>query len=226
MPLAGWTRIFYDDFNVDVPEGKWPTAKWKQFSYPHWPDTSHNGVYSNEIVSQHDSLLDIHIRTEGNVHKVAAPCPTLPGASSKNGMSAGRYQVRFKADPIPGYKTAWLLWPDSEIWPRDGEIDFPEGDLAGTISGYVHHQNGTSPSDQTAISFGVRYDQWHTATIIWDPPVCKFNLDGVVHTTRDRVPSTPMHWVIQTETQLSGGPPPNDAEGHIYLDWVKVWSKA
>jgi hypothetical protein len=36
------------------------------------------------------------------------------------------HYVRFKTDSMHGYKGAWLLWPASEVWPRDGEIDFPE----------------------------------------------------------------------------------------------------
>jgi len=51
----------------------------------------------------------------------------LPGAVGKEGgLLYGRYAIHFKADPVPGYKTSWLLWPDSEKWPQDGEIDFPE----------------------------------------------------------------------------------------------------
>ena len=42
---------------------------------------------------------------------------------------------------MDGYKVAWLLWPKSGVWPRDGEIDFPEADLIGTISAFMHRQN-------------------------------------------------------------------------------------
>ena len=66
-----------------------------------------------------------------------------------------------------GYKTAWLLWPRSEVWPRDGEIDFPEGDLDSTIHGFVHRQGATSGSDQYAVSTSATYTSWHTAV-----PLC------------------------------------------------------
>src|SRR2546427_410289 len=75
---------------------------------------------------------------------VNAPVPLLPT------MLYGRYAVRFKADPVPGYKTAWLLWPDSGNWPADGEIDFPENSLDGNACAFVHHLGATIPSDQDA----------------------------------------------------------------------------
>jgi hypothetical protein len=51
--------------------------------------------------------------------------------------------VRFRADLLPGYKIAWLLWPDAyseglATWPQDGEVDFPEGDLAGGFWAFMH----------------------------------------------------------------------------------------
>jgi len=113
--------------------------------------------------------------------------------------------IRFRADAVPGYKTAWLLWPDSEDWPSDGEIDFPEGDLSGTIGGFVHYRGGVSGSDQAAFATNATYTGWHTAIITWLPSGVTFRLDGkTVGTTTTRIPNTPMHWVIQTETSIGG----------------------
>ena len=37
------------------------------------------------------------------------------------------------------------------------------------------------------------------------------------------IPHSPMHWVLQTETQTNG-PAPSDAEsGNVEIDWVSVW---
>ena len=101
---------------------------------------------------------------------------------------------------MPGYKTAWLLWPASDS-TTDGEIDFPEGDLDGTISAFMHHQGGGSQDAYTTT--GV-YTDWHVAVIEWGPVNCVFLLDDVEvgHSTAV-IPNTPMHWIIQTETQLS-----------------------
>lgn len=226
--LPGWTQIFTEDFRQDIPLGAFPetvSAKWWAYPYP-WPDTSHNGRYDpHRTLSAKDGILNIHIHTENGEHLVAAPVPSPQMATPKRGLLYGRYAIRFRADPLPGYKTAWLLWPDSEAWPSDGEIDFPEGNLNSTISGFVHHQDGTSPSDQTAFHTDSTYSTWHTAIIEWTPGLVRFILDGVeVGKTTERIPNSPMHWVIQTETQLSGGPPADSTEGNVQIDWASIYT--
>jgi hypothetical protein len=229
--LPGWHQIFTDDFTKDVPLGSFPSAvasKWKPYPYP-WKDTSKNGTYWPEKgISQHGGLMDLWLHTETvngvTYHVSEAPQPILPIAT--RGQLYGRYVIRFRSDPVPGYKTAWLLWPDSGL-RSDGEIDFPEGSLDGSMYAYMHHQGATSGSDQDAYPTGVGYSSWHTAVIEWLPTRCTFILDGkVIGNSTTRIPATPMHWVIQTETQLSGGAPTNDAAGHVYIDWVAVYSRA
>ncbi|RKH89968.1 glycosyl hydrolase family protein [Corallococcus sp. AB045] len=225
--LTGWRQVFTDDFTTQVPVGQFPAAvssKWGV--YPDgWKDTSKNGTYSpSKVVSIQNGVLNKYLHTENGVHRVAALVPKIPGANTAGGLPAGRYAIRFRADAVPGYKVAWLLWPDSEVWPRDGEIDFPEGDLNGTISGFMHRQNGTSGGDQDAASSSARFTSWHTAIIEWTPGRCRFILDGTVILDKtSRVPNTTMHWVIQTETDLSGTPPSNSAAGNVQIDWVAVW---
>jgi hypothetical protein len=218
-----------DDFTTDATEGTFPaavSATWT--AYPSgWHDTSGNGTYAPEIVSIHDGLLDIHLRTEAGRHKVAAPIALLPGSADGTGQLYGRYAIRFRADPVRGYKTAWLLWPQSEAWPRDGEIDFPEGALDGTIHGYVHRRGATTGADQARFSTRATFAEWHVAVIEWTKDRCVFSLDGrTVGETTTRIPNSAMRWVLQTETQLTGGPPPDDAQGHVLIDWVAVWAPA
>jgi hypothetical protein len=226
--IAGWRQIFTDDFTTDVPIGSFPSAvssTWSAYQ-DGWTDTSKNGRYEpSKVVSVAGGMMDLFIHTEEGVHMVSAPVPKLPGAvGTGGGLLYGRYAVRFRADPIRGYKTAWLLWPDSEQWPRDGEIDYPEGNLDATIAGYMHRMNGTSGGDQDAYETQTTYTSWHTAVLEWTAASCKFILDGnVVGTSTSRIPSTPMHWVIQTETALDGTVPADAVEGHVVIDWVAVW---
>ena len=225
----GWRLLFADAFDQTVPEGQFPEAVGTTWAaYPDtWRDTSGNGHYSPDIVSIHDGVMNIHLRTEDGITRSAAPVPLIPGGQGWGGQLYGRYAVRFRADPVPGYKTAWLLWPVSEVWPRDGEIDFPEGDLDGRIEAYVHHQGATAGSDQVGFATDATYDAWHTAVIEWTPGSVRFFLDGrPIGTTSTRIPNTAMRWVLQTETALSGEPPPANAEGHVYIDWVAVWAYA
>jgi glycosyl hydrolase family 16 len=220
--------VFVDDFRSRIALGAFGGgARWRAYSYPA-RDTSQHGTYwPQRGLSTHNGVLDIWLHTVKvggtEVHVVNAPQPVLPGP--ERGQLYGRYAIRFKADPVRGYKTAWLLWPDSGL-RSEGQIDFPEGNLTGTFHGFVHPVDARSPSDQAAFASRATYRRWHTAVIAWAPGRCSFVLDGrQIGVDTQRIPDTPMHWVIQTETQLSGGPPANHASGHVYIDWVAVWAR-
>jgi hypothetical protein len=233
MPVGdrpGWKQTFTDDFTQDVPLGRFPAAvsgKWGAYR-DGWTDTTKRGTYMpSKVLSVSGGVLDYAVRTEAGVHLVGAPTPKLPNANADFGQTYGRYAVRFRSDLLPGYKVAWLLWPDSRRWPGDGEIDFPEGDLDGRICGYVHHQEGTSPGDQDAVCSGETFQGWHTAVIEWTPAYVRFILDGVtLRVTTSRLPTTSMHWVLQTETNLDGRPIADATAGHVQIDWVAAWRPA
>jgi hypothetical protein len=234
---AGWQQVFSDDFTVPAPLGSFSGCssstrtcsglpagvKEKWWAYPDgWQDTSKNGTYSpSTVLSIGNGVLDMYLHTENGVHMVAAPVPRIPGAvGSEGGLLYGRYTMRFKADPLHGYKAAWLLWPDSEKWPQDGEIDFPEGKLDGSFCAYMHHQGGTSGSDQDVYCTSATYTSWHTATIEWLPSSVTFLLDGVViGKSTSAIPNTPMHMVLQTETSTNGTVPADSTAGHVQVDW-------
>ena len=153
--LDGWRQVFTDDFGTDVALGQFPEAvadKWTAYPSP-VKDTFRHGTYSpHTVVSVSNGVLNEYIHAKGRVFMVAAILPNVPNTGDQ-GQTYGRYAVRFKADPIDGYKMAWLLWPDSARWPRDGEIDFPERNLDSTaVSGFVHHQGARQGSDQTSAS--------------------------------------------------------------------------
>ncbi len=228
--MPGWRQVFADDFTEKVPVGKFPAAvsnKWTAYPYP-WHDTTGHGIYDpGKVVSIAKGAMNLYLHTENGVHLVSAPEPVIPGApGSEGGLLYGRYAMRFRAAAVPGYKTAWLLWPDSENW-TDGEIDFPEGNLTGTISAFLHHKG--DPQSQDQYSTKATYREWHTAVIEWTPKDVTFYLDDQFigrSAIRANIPNTPMHWVLQTETQTSGGAPSNSAAGNVEIDWVTAYSRS
>lgn len=230
MPVGdrdGWRQVFVDDFTTDVGLGSFPaavSAKWSVYASPA-KDTFGHGTYNpGKVVSIANGVLNKHIHAEDGEFMVAALLPKVPG-TTRYGQMYGRYAVRFKMDRIEGYKVAWLLWPDSRVWPRDGEIDFPERSLlSDSVSGFVHHQGARRGSDQASVNAPYDSTTWHTTVIEWSPNLVVFTLDGVViASVTERVPNTPMHWVLQTETTLTSTVPPVSAAGNVQIDWVAAW---
>jgi hypothetical protein len=224
--------IFEDQFLIDCKEGEFLSRygpKWT--AYPvGWRDTSKKGAYNPGIVSVTGGILNMRLHTSSaGVPQVCAPEPKINGTTDLNQLY-GRYEVRFRADAVDGYKTAWLLWPKSESWPRDGEIDFLEGDLLGSIGAFMHRQNGTSGGDQDKFVSNAKFTDWHTIALEWLPNRLQIFLDGVALKTdkgadrvTSRIPNTPMRCVLQTETELNSTYPAKSVVANVQIDYVRVW---
>lgn len=220
MPVGdrpGWQRVFDDDFVSPVARGAFPgpyAPKWA--SYHGFSDTYKGGTYNQGILSAAGGALDIYLHSQNGRPQVAAPVPLVTG--KWGGQTYGRFSIRFNADAVPGYKAAWLLWPDSNNW-NEGEIDFPEGSLDGTMWGF-HHCVGQPTNNCYWLDTKVAFTGWHTATLEWTPGKLVYLLDGqVVGSTTNRVPTAPLHWVLQTETDHV---PDTLSAGHVRIDWVTI----
>lgn len=231
---AGWKPLISQDFDRAAPLGtfadRYPGWSW----YDGMTETSREtarpegqvGIWqSRTTMSVHDGVMDCRVHTEGERPQVCALTPT-PGGSNWRGQMYGRYTVRFKADPVPGYKIAWLLWPDSDDW-SEGEIDFPEASLDGTITGSSHRNDGDPADFAYFFDTGQRMGGWHTATIDWRPGRLTYLLDGESWTTTEpaALPRVPMRWALQAETEIVDSAPDRKAQGHILIDWVAAWSR-
>ena len=230
--LSGWKQVFTEDFTTPVALGSWPSSyssKWKDYTYggctystvdKKWYgcDTSKNGEWNaKSTVSVGGGSADYYLHTAANGWPQSAAL--LPQAPQQ---TYGRYEVRFKVDSgLKGWHSAWLLWPDSDKW-ADGEIDWPEGDLSGSMNAFTHYVG--DPKSQDAYDSKVPFvGAWHTATTEWLPGKVNYYLDGdlmATHTTK--VASVPMHWVLQSET----GPTKPTTSGHIKIDWVVQYARA
>jgi beta-glucanase (GH16 family) len=239
--LPGWRQVFAEDFtDGDVPRGGFPGPvygqRWHETYADGTPDTHAktqekdartSGYYPSKVLSIHDGLLDFYLHSENGVSMGAAPSPRFAGATEPpyNSQLYGRYSVRFKGDPLNGYKVAWLLWPVSKQWPQDGEIDFPEGDLSKVIYAALH---GVVAGVHTNEVFrpNAPFTSWHVATTEWSPGRIEFFLDGKsIGVATSMVPDKPMRYLLQTESCLTGCPAPETA-GHVYVDWVSIWSRS
>ena len=236
--LPGWTQVFTEDFTGgNVPIGGFPGAaygaKWSANYFDGTPDTAgqmdggKSGYYPSKVLSVHDGVLDMYLHSENGIPMGAAPAPKLEGNQPRpfNSQLYGRYSVRFKSDALKGFKTAWLLWPDSGLWPQDGEIDYPEGEVSGNFYAAMH---GTGPNQDVIDVFeaNTSFTSWHIATTEWSPGRVEFFLDGrSIGVSTSAIPNKPMHYVIQTESCLPACPLPG-ISGHVYVDWVAIWAKS
>ena len=65
-----------------------------------------------------------------------------------------------------------------------------------------------------------------SAIVLARPPRGGDALDGkVIGTSTNRVPSTAMHWVLQTESCLPTCPATSTA-GNVQIDWVVAYARA
>jgi hypothetical protein len=247
--LPGWHQVFADDFSTSVPTGAFSDcvtglgitnnycsgladtpyfSRW--FAYPDgWPGTPATGVYApSRGISVEDGALDYDLRMGTmngvSVHMIEAAVPKIPSGAENGGLLYGRYVIRARWDPLSSYHISFLLWPDSNQWPHDGEIDYPEANMASTdVSAFMHWQNGTSGRDQDAYDVYIDPRDWHTYEIDWLPSSVSFYLDGrLIGRSTTNVPDTPMHWVLQTNTSWRAWP--GDAQaGHVQIDWAVAY---
>lgn len=217
-----------EDFLTPIAIGQWPgpyATGWTAYQ-DGWPDTAgqggaNSGYAPSKVVSVQDGMLDYYLHSENGRTLSAALLPVQAD------HLYGRISLRMRADPVQGFKTAFLYWPNSGVWPRDGEIDFPEGSLTDTVAAFMHRQNGTWGGDQDAFSTAARYTEWHTYTIEWKPASVEFFVDGTsIGVSTERIPNTPMHFVLQSERCLNGCSVPANAAGHLQIDWIAVWDYA
>ena len=125
-----------------------------------------------------------------------------------------------------------ILWPDSENFPEDGEIDFmeiPTGDRTAahlTVHwGEDDHQDGASVASD--------FTQWHTFAVEWTPEHVVGYVDGEqVYRTddADANPPGPMHLAIQQDIGPYGDDwiPAPDATTPptctLEVDWVRIYA--
>jgi hypothetical protein len=223
--------VLAQDFGTDAATGSFASK------YPGWAgyDGNTSGASgttwnSGTTMSVAGSVLRMRNWVSGGKAQAGALTPIVPGTGNwyQQAQTYGKYVVRFKADSVKGFKVAWLLWPTSNNW-NEGELDFPEANLDGTVNWSAHNVRG-NPADQTWGATGTRMADgaWHTATTTWEPGKVSYELDGtVMKTVTDAtfLPTAPMRWALQNETSTDGTKPASNADGSVYVDWVAQYKR-
>jgi hypothetical protein len=220
---AGWTRAYAEEFS-----GTELGAGWFKYSgaIPSMP----GGTWSPSHVQV----------TQGRLRLLTARVnDQWTSGGVMNNVQArttyGKYLVRFRMDKANGVKYALLLWPESEQWPMDGEIDFAEdggGDRSATTATVIWGQDSAS-REQIQRKVTADFSSWHTVGVEWTPGQLVYTLDDTPWATvqTQNVPSKPMDLALQTEagscnewiTCLDSTTP---ATTTLEVDWVAVYRRA
>lgn len=209
---AGKSLVFSDDFGgTSLDGGKW-------------------GVYDGTGNQGHGFRRPSAVTVGGGELRITGTGDISGGIASKFSGKYGRWEVRAKVDKGQGYGSGILLWPSSERWPVEGEMDIsevPKGDR-GFSGSYFHYG-----SDNKVIGHQENGDfsQWHTYAVDWSPGKLVYSLDGraIFTVSNGAVPSTNHFLALQFDVGATGAfiPPrtsstPSSVTMHV--DWVRVYN--
>jgi beta-glucanase (GH16 family) len=152
------------------------------------------------------------------------------GMAWASGQKYGRWEVRARSQAGTGYSPVMLLWPDSEDWPDDGELDFmeiPHGNR--DVSNFTDHYG--ADNSQNAASTPGDFTQWHNFAVEWAPDHVAGFVDGkqIFRTTDpDQIPPGPMHLAIQQdigpfENWVPAPDATTPAQVKFQVDWVRIY---
>ncbi|MDQ4118823.1 MAG: glycoside hydrolase family 16 protein, partial [Actinomycetota bacterium] len=215
-PAVRWVRTGGDEFDgPSLDRGRWNV-------YDSVGGFG-NGLRRPSAVAQGGGLLTITARPRQSGG-------TSGGIAMGEGQRYGRWEFRARADPGVGYSPAVLLWPDSERFPVDGELDMleaPDG-ARRTASSHVHYgADNRTRGGQVSGDF----TQWHTFAFEWLPDRLTWYVDGQkAWEVRDRVviPTKPMHLCIQLDqgpaVKFMPGPDASTpGEVRMQVDWARQY---
>jgi hypothetical protein len=173
-----------------------------------------NGKRSPDQISVDDGILTINGDSDGKTG----------GMALNSSQKYGRWEGRVKAPASDEtYHAVMLLWPDSEKWPQDGEVDFMEmldPDRQETEA-YIHY---TKDNKQEHGEVKTDATQWHNWAVEWSPEHIITYLDGREWfrvTDPKALPPGPMHLCIQLDWFPEDGHDVKDSS--MQVDWIKEY---
>ncbi|MCF7553808.1 glycoside hydrolase family 16 protein [Pseudonocardia sp. WMMC193] len=149
---------------------------------------------------------------------------TTAGMSFWPGQQYGRWEVRMRVPyGHPDYHPVLALWPISNDWPGDGEVDFAEmaaGD-AGAQFNYLAGASNTWTKGYTPVDI----TQWHNYAVEWTPQGMRGFIDGrevFVDDDVSHLPPGPMYQTIQLDWIPAASDRPTETV--MDVDWVRIYA--
>lgn len=204
----GWgTPVTGDEFNY---AGAPDAAKWTVYNSP---GHAGNGIRSPQQVTVDGSKMVINGTPDGTTAGV--------GAKFAN-QKYGRWEIRAAGSGDNEYHLVSILWPDSENWPCEGEVDYAETTGDWSLIKFFHHY-GCSNS-QTSGTKILDVSQFHNYAVDWSPSGTVGYIDGVKwfeDYDPTHQPPASMHQTLQLDWFPDGTP---DGAGEMRVDWIRVYA--
>lgn len=124
-------------------------------------------------------------------------------------------RIRVDDDPAQALSGVALLWPLSNLWPQDGEIDWFETwgnrDTRTPVEGNIHWLNPAAvppytPADdlfQQITHPGIDGSDWHVYQLVWEANLVTVSVDGgtpvVLASDPAKIPDWPMEVTFQLD---------------------------
>ncbi|MDR1720645.1 MAG: glycoside hydrolase family 16 protein [Dysgonamonadaceae bacterium] len=207
---TGWKLVFEENFDGSAVN----TAEWSMYN-----GSGHtgNGLRRPEAFSIENGLLVVTAQMkDGQL--------VSGGMAHRKNYTYGKFEFRVRTEKDPALATSGvvLTWPQSEIWPADGELDIYETMTNGDRNPFytvIHYA-----ANNQQIQYQHHYDatQWHTIAMEWLPEIIRiFRDDVLVYTCNkpEAIPDVAHHLCIQLDAFKTTM---NDPV-HMYVDWVKIY---
>jgi hypothetical protein len=188
-----------------------------------------NGTRDPERVSVADGVMTMEGTAGGSTG----------GMAHNHGRQYGRWEFRARWAAQPGatgnpYHPVLIIWPDSDVWPNDGEYDLVENFIGDTVpEAWIHYPHPPGPVQQEHGVYPTAVDQsqWHNYAIDWQPTGIKGYLDGVEWYSfsggagpggRSNIQAMPSgHATIQLDNFFGAG---GMQSAFLQVDWMKIYT--
>lgn len=157
-------------------------------------------------------------------------------------LTYGRYTVRMRIDDDPSEVTSGvaLLWPTSNLWPQDGEINIVENfynrATRSPVESRLHWMkpDAEAPFDRAddaliQVDHAIDGSDWHTYVLEWRADSVTISVDGGPARSMSQSPALIPQWDMDLTLQLDGHDAPGTgtqpvigAPVSMCVDYVRV----
>ncbi|WP_052389649.1 carbohydrate-binding domain-containing protein [Belnapia moabensis] len=209
------------------------------YNYSKWGSPYHGGSYGNGAFWWNANDVKVasgEMQVSATRHSNGSW--SAGGFNSKAAnltIKYGTVEFDVRVEKAQGTQAAILMWPKSDAWPRDGEIDILETPKGGSMH-TVHWAGANNQDTYSAKLSGIDSSQTHHYKMTWLPNLLTIAVDGKVvasWTNPDIIPDTAMGFgamsyvANNSEAWLGGGPngsTPGKVTTHIDNVVMSQWT--